>query len=189
MEKVSIGTHATMSPLSTVLLGSMVNGRPNFMNLAFISLVCWDPPLISMGINQRSATREAILKNKEFSVNYPSADMVKVTDYCGLVSARDTDKSGLFETFYGSLKQAPMITACPLSFECKVVEVHDFKSHTCIISEIVGSHINKDCLTDGKADPKKVNPLLMTMPDNHYWKLGDVVDKAWHCGLELKKKK
>jgi hypothetical protein len=29
----------------------------------------------------------------------------------------------------------------------------------------------------------------MTMPDNHYLKLGDVVDKAWHCGLELKKKK
>jgi flavin reductase (DIM6/NTAB) family NADH-FMN oxidoreductase RutF len=189
MEKISAGTHATISPLPTILIGSMVKGRPNFMNVAFFSLVCWDPLLISMGLNQRSATREAILESREFSVNYPSADMVKVADYCGLVSGRDTDKSKLFDTFFGSLKGAPMISACPLSFECKVVEVHEFKSHTCFISEVLASHLNKDCITDGKPDQKKINPLLMSMPDNHYWTLGETVEKAWHCGMELKKNK
>ena len=189
MEKISTGTHATISPLPITLIGSMVQGRANFMNVAFFSLVCWDPLLISMGLNQRSATREAILESREFSVNYPSADMVKVTDYCGLVSGKDTDKSELFETFFGTLKGAPMIASCPLSFECKVVEVHEFKSHTCFISEVLTSHLNKDCLTDGKPDPKKINPLLLTMPDNHYWSLGDPVEKAWNCGRELKAEK
>ncbi|MFA6332763.1 MAG: flavin reductase family protein [Methanoregula sp.] len=186
MEKVSIGTNATMSPLPITLIGSMVGGRPNFMNVAFISLVCWDPPLISMGLNQRSATREAVLESREFSVNYPSAPMVTATDYCGIVSAKNKDKSGVFKTFHGTLTGAPMITECPLSFECKVIEVHDFKSHTCFISEIVASHLDKSCMTDGKPDYQKINPLLLTMPDNHYWTLGKTVGRAWSIGKDMK---
>lgn len=187
MEKISIGTNATICPMPITLIGSMVNDRPNFMTVAFISRVSMDPPLISMGLNKHSATREAILKSREFSVNFPSAEMVREADYCGIVSAKDTDKSGLFETFSGSLAAAPMIRKCPLSFECRVVETHDFTSHTCFIGEIVATHLEKGCLTDGKPDPKKINPVVLTMPDNHYWTLGTTVGSAWSAGRELKR--
>ena len=185
MDKVSIGTNATICPMPITLIGSMVNDRPNFMNVAFISRVNMDPPLISMGLNKRSATREAVLANKTFSVNFPSAAMVRETDYCGIVSAKNTDKSGLFEIFYGMLPTAPMIRDCHLSFECRVVETHDFKTHTCFIGEIVATHLDKSCLSDGKPDPQKINPLVLTMPDNHYWTLGKSVASAWSIGKEL----
>jgi len=185
MEKVPIGTNATICPMPVTLIGSIVKDRPNFMTVAFIARVAMDPPLLSMGLNKRSATREAILTTGVFSVNFPSVSMLKATDYCGLVSANNTDKSRLFEVFYGTATTAPMIRQCPLSFECKVVETHDFRSHTCFIGEIVATHLDESCLTANKPDPKKINPVMLTMPDNHYWKLGEVVGSAWNVGRDL----
>jgi flavin reductase (DIM6/NTAB) family NADH-FMN oxidoreductase RutF len=185
MDKVSIGTNATICPMPITLIGSMVNNRPNFMTVAFISRVNMDPPLISMALNRRSATREAVLENRSFSVNFPTAEMAEKADYCGIVSAKNTDKSGLFEVFYGLFPTAPMIRECPLSFECRVVETHDFKTHTCFIGEIVATHLDSTCLTDGKPDPAKINPIVLTMPDNHYWILGKPVGIAWNCGKSL----
>ena len=37
-------------------------------------------------------------------------------------------------------------------------------------------------LTDGKLDVKKVDPLLLTMPDNNYWAVGERIGKAWSEG-------
>jgi len=185
MDKVSIGTNATICPMPVTLIGSMVNDRPNFMTVAFISRVNMAPPLISMALNKGSATREAVLKSKTFSVNFPNAEMVEKADYCGIASAKNVDKSRLFEVFYGTLPAAPMIRECPLSFECKVVETHDFKTHTCFIGEIIATHLDSCCLTDGKPDPKKINPVVLTMPDNHYWTLGKPVGNAWSSGKNL----
>lgn len=188
IEKVSIGTNATICPMPVTLIGSMVQGRPNFMTVAFISRINMQPPLICMGLNKRSATREAVLANKTFSINFPPAEMVEKADYCGLVSGKDVDKSGLFEVFYGSLPDVPMIRECSLSFECKVTETHEFTSHTCIFGEIIATHLNADCFTDDKPDPKKINPILLTMPDNEYWTIGNPVGKAWTAGRVLMKK-
>ncbi len=188
MEKVSIGTNATICPMPVTLIGTMVNNRPNFMTVAFISRVNMDPPLISMALNKRSATREAVLASGVFSVNFPSAAMVEKADYCGMVSGHHVDKSPLFGIFYGSIPGAPLIRECPLSFECRVVESHEFKTHTGVIGEIVGTHLDENCLTDNKPDPKKINPLLLTMPDNMYWTIGDPVGKAWNAGRALMEK-
>jgi flavin reductase (DIM6/NTAB) family NADH-FMN oxidoreductase RutF len=185
MDKVSIGTNATICPMPITLIGSIVNSHPNFMTVAFISRVNMDPPLISMALNKRSATREAVLENRNFSVNFPTTGMAEKADYCGIVSAKNTDKSGLFEVFYGTLPEAPMIRECPLSFECRVVETHDFKTHTSFIGEIVATHLDSTCLTDGKPDPAKINPVVLTMPDNHDWALGKPVGNAWSCGKNL----
>jgi hypothetical protein len=33
---------------------------------------------------------------------------------------------------------------------------------------------------------KKINPLLLTIPDNQYWKVGEEAGKAWKIGRKLK---
>ncbi|WP_319580580.1 flavin reductase family protein [uncultured Methanospirillum sp.] len=185
MNKVSIGTNATICPMPVTLIGSMVSGRPNFMTVAFIARINMEPPLLSMSLNKKSATREAVLETGVFSVNFPTAGMVDKADYCGIVSGKNTDKSGLFDIFYGALGDVPMIRECPLSFECKVTESHEFTSHTCIIGEIVATYLDESCFTDNKPDPKKINPLMLTMPDNQYWNIGNPVGKAWNAGRDL----
>lgn len=44
----------------------------------------------------------------------------------------------------------------------------------------------EDFLTDGKPDVKKVNPFLLTMPDNKFWSIGDNIGKAWSAGAKYK---
>jgi flavin reductase (DIM6/NTAB) family NADH-FMN oxidoreductase RutF len=186
MEKINIGSNTFIYPMSVTLLGSIVDGKPNFMPLGWVSRVNANPPMIAVGVNKKHYTNEAIRKNKSFSVNFPDVDMVKVTDYCGLVSGKKIDKSELFEVFFGDLDATPMIKECTLSMECKLVDIYEMPSNDLFIGEIKGVYTEKRYLTDGKLDIKKMNPLLLTMPDNSYWMVGDYVGKAWNIGRKFR---
>jgi flavin reductase (DIM6/NTAB) family NADH-FMN oxidoreductase RutF len=71
--------------------------------------------MLGICVNKINASHEAITDTGEFSVNLLSTEMVEITDYTGLVSGKRTDKSDLFEVYYGELKSAPLIKSCPLS--------------------------------------------------------------------------
>jgi flavin reductase (DIM6/NTAB) family NADH-FMN oxidoreductase RutF len=119
-------------------------------------------------------------------VNVPTVEMVEVTDFTGLVSGKRVDKSKLFEVFYGELKAAPIIIQCPITMECKMVEVVSLPTNSFFIGEIVGIFSEERFLTEGKPDVKKVNPFLLTMPDNRFWSIGECVGKAWNAGSVLR---
>src|SRR4030042_133513 len=104
----------------------------------------------------------------------------------GLVSGKRTDKSRLFEVFYGQLKAVPMIKTCPLSIECKVVQTVELPTNTFFIGEIVDIYSEERFLTDGNPDVKKINPFVLTMPDNRFWSIGECIGKAWDAGKALR---
>lgn len=189
MEKINIGQNTFVYPNPVTLLGTQVEEGANFMPLGWVSRVNTDPPLVGLGVGKVHHTVRGILENKTFSINFPRADMVEATDYCGLVSGKTTDKSKVFEIFYGELKTAPMITECSLSLECKLVDKVDLKTNIFFIGEIIASYTEEKYLTDRKLDIKKMNPLLLTMPDNSYWMVGDYAGKAWNIGNTFKKSK
>lgn len=187
MEKVNLGNQVYVLPMAQTILGSHVNGRPNFMALAWVSRVNFNPPMLGVGVNKRNQTHDAILDNGEFSVSFPSLDMVQETDYTGLVSGKRVDKSGLFGAFYGELKAAPMIVQCPLTLECRLVQPVELPSNTFFIGEIVAAYSEERFLSEGVPDIQKIRPFLLTMPDNRYWSVGDCVGRAWHDGKALLK--
>jgi len=115
--------------------------------------------------------------------------MVEQTDYCGLVSGRESDKASIFEVFYGDLKTAPMIESCPLSLECRLADILELPTNDLFIGEIVNGYADEGSFTEGKLDVQKIDPLLLTMPDNSYWRIGDYVGAAWSIGASLMKKK
>ncbi|MGZ7108934.1 MAG: flavin reductase family protein, partial [Methanobacterium sp.] len=117
----------------------------------------------------------------------PSTEMIEETDYCGLVSGRREDKSKLFNVYYGQLKTAPMIEECPLSLECKLHDIYEMQANHLFIAEIIGTYTEEEYLTDGKPDIKKISPIVLTMPDNNYWNIGENIGKAWKIGRNLKK--
>jgi flavin reductase (DIM6/NTAB) family NADH-FMN oxidoreductase RutF len=168
-------------------VGTEVEGRANFMAFGWVSRVNAKPPLIGIGVNRVHYTAKGIQETKTFSINYPSADMIEVADYCGIVSGKNVDKSDVFEFFYGYLKTAPMITECSLCMECKLIDTVELPTNYFFIGEIVASYTEEKYLTDGKPDIKKMNPLLLTMPDNSYWTVGKFAGKAWSIGKKLKK--
>ncbi len=175
-----------MYPMPVTLLGVNVGGRPNFMTLGWVSRVNANPPMIGCGVGKHHYTNKGILENKTFSINIPSVEMMEKTDYCGLVSGKSTDKSGLFDIFYGDLKSAPMISECPLSIECRLVNTVENPTNNFYIGEIIASYTEEKYLADGHPDIKLINPLLLTMPDNRYWDVGSCTGAAWKAGKNLK---
>jgi flavin reductase (DIM6/NTAB) family NADH-FMN oxidoreductase RutF len=188
MTKVDIGEQAYVLPMATTILGSLLEDRANFMALGWLTRVNFKPPMLGVAVNQGHASHAAIIETGEFSVNFPTVEMVEVTDYVGLVSGKRVDKSGLFNLFYGKLKGAPMISECPLSMECKLVETVELPTNSFFIGEIVGAYSEERFLTDGVPDIKKINPFLLTMPDNGYWSVGELVGRAWSDGKAMKKR-
>jgi hypothetical protein len=46
----------------------------------------------------------------------------------------------------------------------------------------MATYADEDCLTEGKPDVQKINPFVLTMPDNSYWAVGERIGKAWSIG-------
>ncbi len=184
-----IGPVNAMYPSLTTIVGATVNGKPNFLTIAHVGIMnAGTPQYISVGLNKAHYTNQGIYENKTFSVNIPSRKMVVETDYVGIVSGKKTDKSRLFDVFYGITETAPMISKCPVIMECRLHHVVEFPAHDIFIGEIVETYANQSALTDDKIDIRKVDPLLFDMGSKEYWSLGDPVAKAWNVGKQLKDK-
>ncbi len=182
MAKVNIGGNAFLYPMPVVLVGTHVDDKVNFMTVAWVTRVDFKPPMAAVCINKAHHTVKGIPAAGEFSINIPSTAMVRQTDYCGIVSGKTKDKSKIFRVFYGELSQAPMIVDCPMTMECRLRQTVDLPSSFLFIGEIVNAYAEETCLTDGNPDIKKIDPLLLTMPDNGYWSVGSYIAKAWSVG-------
>lgn len=167
--KVKLGAKNCLYPMPTTLVGANVNGKPNYITMAHVGIM--DPGSVSLGMNKVHYTNAGIKENGAFSVNIPSLEMVKETDYCGLVSGKHVNKSQLFETFYGKLGTAPMIKECPINLECRLIQTVDFPRHDVFVGEVVEAYCDEQYLTDGVVDFSKVQPILFVMNDRSYWKL------------------
>jgi len=182
VKKHELDARSFLYPMPATLVGANIEGKPNYLVIAFCGVMNAHPPIISVSINQSHFTNIGIIENKTFSVNIPSADMAVKTDYCGLVSGSEVDKSGVFTSFYGKLKTAPMIEECPLNLECRLVQTIDFDVDTAYIAEIVGVYTDERYLTDGRLDVKKIDPLLFSTHERAYYRVGDYIGQAWNIG-------
>jgi len=182
--KKSIGPKNVLYPTLTTLVGAQINGKPNYLTIAWVGIV--NRSHLSISLGKSHFTNQGIRKNKTFSVNIPPIDLVKETDYCGLVSGKNVDKSGVFKTFYGKLETAPMIEECPINLECRLVKTVDFPGNELFIGEIVETYCEEEVFTEDYIDFAKVQPLLYITTDKSYWKLDNRVAKAYEIGKELK---
>jgi flavin reductase (DIM6/NTAB) family NADH-FMN oxidoreductase RutF len=185
MAKTKIDSNVSIYPMPVVLAGAVVQGKANFLAIGWIARVNYQPPMVAMSLGKRHYTNSGIREHREFSVNFPGVTLLEKTDYCGLVSGREKDKSQLFTLFYGDLKQAPMIQECPLVFACKLVNIVELPSNDLFIGEIVEAYAEEACLTKGAPDIAKMDLFTLTMPDNNYWMIGGKAGKAWEAGRTL----
>ena len=191
MSKKKFGPQTWLYVEPVTLVGANVNGKPNFATVAWAGIACGKPPMISVALQQSRYTLKGIRQNMSFSVNIPSVDLVKETDYCGLVSGADTDKvkDCKFKVFYGDLENVPLIEQCPINLECEVQHILNLGSHSLVIGKIVQTHVTEDCLTDGKPDVRKINPIIyIPRPLTGYESVGKKVATPFNAGKDLKNK-
>lgn len=169
-------------PATTVLVSCVGKERPpNIITIAACGIASASPPLISLAIGTRQYSLELINETRDFVVNVPSADQVKVTDWCGTVSGRRVDKfkeGGL--TPGKSLKvRSPYIVECPVNFECTLWNTVHCGNHDLVLGEIVQVHIDEDKLavSGDCLDAAKLDPLLSLQME--YWSVGRRIGR-WH---------
>lgn len=187
MEKIRLGPQTLLYPMPAVLVGAVVDEKPNFMTAAWCGIAASTPPAISVGIRKERHTFKGIEQQGTFSINVASAALARRTDYCGIFSGKKRDKSNIFDIFYGVLKTAPLIQECPVNLECKVKHTLDLGSHMLVVGEIIETYVAKDCMTGDKPDPEKIDPLIYTTMTSEYRRLGGVIAKAFHTGKTLEK--
>lgn len=187
MGKVKTNFKRAPMILPVCLIGANIQKKPNFQAIAWFNMLDYDPYLIGFSSEKSHYTNKGIMENKTFSVNIPNSKMVAVTDFCGLVSGANVDKSKVFDVFYGELKTAPMINQMPINVECKLTQT--IKSHNAdfFIGEIKGVYIEEKYLINNKPDMKSIDPLLYEDGLNNYWSLGKYLAKAFDIGKKLKK--
>jgi flavin reductase (DIM6/NTAB) family NADH-FMN oxidoreductase RutF len=187
MEKIELEPSRVPYPMPCSLVGATINGKPNYLAIAWFTMVHPSPPFVLVAMNKAHYTNQGIKEHKVFSVNIPSSDLAEKMDYCGLVTGHKTDKSKVFETFYGKLKTAPMIQECACNVECRLVQTIDLPKEELFIGEIVGLYCEDRFLTNGVPDLRKINPVLLLQGQRRYAAIGADIGPAWEIGKGLKK--
>lgn len=184
-----LGPVLALYPMPTTIVGAHCGGKPNFLAVAHLSpMNHGTPQYLAIGLNKAHHTNAGILENGQFSINIPGQDLLAETDYVGLVSGKNTDKSGLFEVFYGQLPAAPLIRDCPVCMECRLHQHFVLGVHDIFVGELVATHADPAVLTGGAIDFGKVKPMLFEMPRKKYWALGPELGDCWSAGKALKNK-
>lgn len=172
--------------LPVTIVGANVNGKPNFMTVGFYAWVEYNPSIFSVSIDKKQYTNQGIKENGTFSVNIPSEKMMLVTDYIGLKSGRDIDKTKIFDVFYGDLETAPMINEAPVNYECKVIKTIDFNgSSDMFFGEVIKSYADEDLCEEG-LNIKNIKPILLYF--QKYYSVGSEIGDAYKVGLKYESK-
>jgi flavin reductase (DIM6/NTAB) family NADH-FMN oxidoreductase RutF len=187
--KIKIGSIPYIYPVPIVLAGANVNGKPNFETVGDVGLMGIKPPIVFISSGNDHYTNQGILESGTFSINFPTTEMLAVVDYCGQISGRDMDKGALFEVFYGDLETAPLIAACPVNLECRVIQEFSIQHRQIFIGEVVQAHVDEKFVEvqgDRKtiADLGQLDPILYAL-DNRYYKIGPVIGKGYQEAKKL----
>lgn len=183
MKKIKMPNTPTMV-YPTILAGANVNGKPNYATIGACGVVNLEP-MLYISLKETHYTTLGVKENGYFSVNLPSADIIQKTDFCGVVSGKISDKSEIFTPFYDESGKAPMINECPINILCKVIQSMPMSGFIMFFGEIVAVYADEECLTDGKIDPIKSNPIVMMYPS--YFELGRAIGSVYQDGMAYKK--
>lgn len=185
MTKIPLAENAFPYPMPMTIVGTIVQEKPNFMAVGWITRVNHTPPMIAVALGKAHYTNQGIRTSGVFSVNIPGIELIEKTDYCGIVSGRQADKAALFQVTAGQITGAPLIEECPLVMECKLLQVIELPSNEMFIGQIMAAYADPQCCTGGQPDIKKLNPFTLSMPDNQYWEVGKNAGRAWSMGRHL----
>jgi flavin reductase (DIM6/NTAB) family NADH-FMN oxidoreductase RutF len=189
--KAQLGAISLIYPIPIILAGVQINGKSNYATLGDCGVMGIKPPLVYISLNEKHYTTQGVLEHGTFSINIPSTDMLAVTDYCGMVSGRDVDKSALFESFYGELETAPMIAQCPVNLECRVVKEFTIQHRHIFVGEVVQTYVEETYVVErdgrrGITEMTHLDPIIYAL-DNRYYCVGSTIGIGYQEGKKLKR--
>ena len=171
------GSQGFVAPQTVAILGTYdENGVPNAMNAAWCMQSDTAELSISLGTHK---TTDNFMKTGAFTVAFATVKTLVISDYFGVESGRNVnkiEKAGV-HVHKSAYVNAPVIEEYPLTLECRVKRV----------GEIVHVSADDSILTDGKVDLGKMELICFDEYAGVYRRVGEVVGRAFHDGLALRK--
>lgn len=159
------------------------DGSANAAPFSFFNVLSPDPPILALGIEDRSDGRTKDTKRNlrnagEFVVNLVSEEMAAAMNRCAAdfpPEVNELDESG-FETLEADVVDAPRILAAPVSFECRLymeLRLGQDGCNSVLLAEVTRVHLIDDALSnDRNIDPHCLN-LIGRLAGGDYVRLSD----------------
>lgn len=182
--KKNIGNALALYPTPLVVVGAMVNGKPNWLLVGHLGIIGHDHVMVSLAAAHY--TNQGIKENKKLSINIVDEALLAKADRSGCVSGSKEDKSDLFDYTVDDAG-VPMITQAPVTMVCSVEDIYETKGFESFICTIDATYAEENVLTEqGKLDYRTLRPVLFEMPTYEYLRTGDVIGKCMSYGKEQK---
>ena len=180
--KKSLGAKTFAIPSPVWVVGTYDSkGTPNVMTAAWGSICCSTPPCLYVSLREATYTYHNIMQKKAYTVNIPSVKHVEESDYIGIASGRDTDKFNdtKLTPLRSTVVDAPYVDEFPMFIECTLKSTVNLGLHTVFFGEILDVKVDEEYLTDNRPDLSKIDPILFSAGDRHYYSSGEKLVKAF----------
>lgn len=169
----NIGSKLALYPMPLLVIGTMVDGKPNWLLAGHSGIIGHDRVMVSLV--KTHYTNKGIKDTKRLSINLVTEEMLKKADYVGSVSGNKKDKSEVFEYRIGEAG-TPIINDAPVVMECKVEDNYETDNFDNFIMSIENTYVQEENLDkNGKIDYTKFSPVLFEFPNYTYLKTGDTI--------------
>ncbi len=148
--KKSVGTKILgIHPMpQTIVSCRDKDGKNNALAVGFVANVSLNPAMVMIGIMPTRYSHHIIKESGCFVINFPQKSFQKEYAYLGSKSGRDGDKFEVLNINWENAKyvNAPVLTDCPVSIECSVVESTMPGSHELFIGKVEAVNVDEEYL-------------------------------------------
>lgn len=186
MDKISWQGGALVAPVPAVMVSLGDMEKSNIITVAWCGITNTIPPKTYISVRPNRYSFDILKEKMEFVINLTPASLTKKADFCGMYTGRKVDKFAKcgFTKERASKIDAPMISECPISIECKVTDIIPLGSHHMFLADIVAVNVEKSLLEGDKLCINRAH--LCAFAHGEYYKLGERIGKF---GFSVKKKK
>ena len=180
--KKNIGSKLALYPTPLVVVGTMVNGKPNWCLVGHLGIIGHDRVMVSM--SDSHYTNQGIRTMNTLSINIVDEAMLAKADRAGCISGAKEDKSGLFACQIAE-GGVPIIDASPVSMVCTVDDVYKTEGFESFICKITATYAEEAVLDEkGHLNYEVLKPVLFEMPTYRYLRTGEILGKCMTFGKE-----
>ncbi len=178
-----------MAPVPAVLVCCGKGEDKNVFTVAWTGIINSHPPKTYVSVRPERFSYDLIDANGVFTINLPTAKMVRELDLCGVKSGRELDKFSLcgFEVEECFEVDTVSIAQCPVTLECKVTDKIHLGSHDMFVADIVCVDVDEKYLYDGKLRLDKCEPVAYS--HGEYYALGKKLGSFGYSVMKKSTKK
>ena len=168
--KKNLGSMLALYPTPACVVGAMVDGKPNWLQVAHVGIIGHDRILVSSA--KGHYTNEGIRATGALTVSLADEAMIPALDVIGSRSGAKDDKSTVF-SWEAAENGAPIPQEAPLTLVCTVQDDYKTETFDNFICSIDATLVEESKLDDaGKPDYEKIAPVLFEFPTYSYLATG-----------------